>query len=53
MPGGHINIFDKYGNLSGCVIQQQGDPDPTYEIYNVDMTGPSPLLIEILDGEYC
>jgi hypothetical protein len=52
-PGGHTTIIDTNGNSAGCTYQQVGDPDPTYTFYGVDMTGPYPLRIQILDGEQC
>lgn len=52
-PGGNITVFDTNGANAGCTIQQVGDPDPTYDFSDVDLTGSWPLTIVIQDGEYC
>lgn len=53
-PGGHISVTDTNGvQIVECSVQQDGDPDPSFEWKDVDLSGNEPLMIDITDGEYC
>lgn len=48
--GQHIEIVDTQGVTLGCEDIFNGDPTPYATWFGVDMTGPNPLIVNIMDG---